>query len=243
MGNQMLFQGVRSTALKRGGVKTSRLQQFCEKTTSRNQTSKKQTDEKEHLSALRQGWFHSHRGNGQKNSWKQSKRQGKKDHEYQDAVKELEAVLGNAALNDRKVEEEAARPREARHRDRKVRTEEVLEIKEGLLYRKGMLWIPEDGNLKNPDSRIRTRHAGRHPHGPGQNDRDNLAQILVAKNERKNYRLHPQLPQMPEEQGGLAPTVQTFLPLGTTVCPLAVHRNGLHYGTATLRRMRPIVGG
>ena len=27
--------------------------------------------------------------------------------------------------------------------------EEVLEIKEGLLYRKGMLWIPEDDNLKN----------------------------------------------------------------------------------------------
>ena len=64
-------------------------------------------------------------------------------------VKELEAVLGNAALNDRKVEEEAARPREVRQRDRKVRMEEVLEIKEGLHYRKGMLWIPEDGNLKN----------------------------------------------------------------------------------------------
>jgi len=58
-------------------------------------------------------------------------------------------VLGNAALNDRKVEEEAARPREARQRDWKVRTEEVLEIKDGLLYRRGRLWIPEDGSLKN----------------------------------------------------------------------------------------------
>jgi len=62
------------------------------------------------------------------------KKAGKKDDEYQDAVKEQEAVLGNAALNDRKVEEEAARPREVRQKDRKVRTEEILEIKEGLLY-------------------------------------------------------------------------------------------------------------
>jgi len=45
------------------------------------------------------------------------KKAGKKDYEYQGAVKELEAVLGNTALNDRKVEEEAARPCEARQRD------------------------------------------------------------------------------------------------------------------------------
>jgi len=62
------------------------------------------------------------------------KEAGKKDVEYQGAWKELEAVLGNTALNDRKVEEEAARSHEARQRDRKVRTEEVLEIKDGLLY-------------------------------------------------------------------------------------------------------------
>jgi len=77
------------------------------------------------------------------------KKAGKKDYEYQGAVKELEAVLRNVELNDQKVEEEATRPREAQQRDRKVRTEEVLDIKEGLLYQKGMLWIPEDGNLKN----------------------------------------------------------------------------------------------
>ena len=76
------------------------------------------------------------------------KKAGKKDNGYQGAVKELEAVLGNAALKDQKVEEKAARPRKARQRDRKVRMEEVLEIKEGLLYQKGMIWIPEDGNLK-----------------------------------------------------------------------------------------------
>ena len=77
------------------------------------------------------------------------KKAGKKDNGYQGAVKELEAVLGNVALKDQKVEVKAARPRKARQRDRKVRMEEVLEIKEGLLYRKGMLWIPEDDNLKN----------------------------------------------------------------------------------------------
>jgi len=76
------------------------------------------------------------------------KKAGKKDNEYQGAVKELEAVLGNEALNDWKVEEEAAHPCDARQRDRKARTEEVLKIKDGLLYWRGMLWIPEDRNLK-----------------------------------------------------------------------------------------------
>jgi len=38
---------------------------------------------------------------------------GEKDEEYQDTMKELEAVLGNVALSDRKVEEEAACPCEA----------------------------------------------------------------------------------------------------------------------------------
>ena len=74
---------------------------------------------------------------------------GKKDKEYQGAWKELEAVQGNAALNDRKVKEVAVRPCEVRQKDRKVRTEEVLKIKNRLLYRKGMVWILEDGNLKN----------------------------------------------------------------------------------------------
>jgi len=65
----------------------------------------------------------------------------------------------------------------------------------------------------------------------------------MAKDERKNNGLCPKLPRMPEEQGGPAPTIRTFLPLGTTVRPLAVHRNGLHHGAATFGRMPPIVGG
>jgi len=48
---------------------------------------------------------------------------------------------------------------------------------------------------------------------------------------------------MPKEQGGSAPNVRTFLPPGTTVRTMAVHWNGRHYGTATLGRMQPIVGG
>jgi len=45
------------------------------------------------------------------------KEAGKRDDEYRGAWKELEAVLGNAALKDRKVEKEAAHPREVRQRD------------------------------------------------------------------------------------------------------------------------------
>ena len=94
------------------------------------------------------------------------------DKEYQGTVKELEAVLGNAAPNDRKIKEQAAHPREVRQRDQKVRTEEVLEIKDGLLYRRSMLWIPEDGNLKKLilESEHDMKVAA---HGPGQDDRAN----------------------------------------------------------------------
>jgi hypothetical protein len=43
---------------------------------------------------------------------------------------------------------EAAGPREAPQDGRKAR-KEILEIKDGLLYRKGMLWISEDKDLIN----------------------------------------------------------------------------------------------
>jgi len=76
------------------------------------------------------------------------KQAGKNDEEYRRAWEELEAVQTESALNDRKVEEEAAGLREVQLRSREARMEEVLGIKDELLYRKGMLWIPEDGNLK-----------------------------------------------------------------------------------------------
>ena len=57
---------------------------------------------------------------------------GREDNEYQGAWKELEVVQGNAALNNRKVKKAAAHRCKVRQRDRKVRTAEVLEIKNGL---------------------------------------------------------------------------------------------------------------
>ena len=65
---------------------------------------------------------------------KEVRRAGEKDEEYQKTMKELEEVLGKMALNDGKVTEEATRPREVQYRDQKVRSEEVLKIKDGLLY-------------------------------------------------------------------------------------------------------------
>jgi hypothetical protein len=59
------------------------------------------------------------------------KKAGKVDSEYRKAWEELEA----------------AHPREDEQRDRKVGKYEILRIKDGLLYRKGMLWIPEDKEL------------------------------------------------------------------------------------------------
>jgi len=47
---------------------------------------------------------------------------GRKDREYQDTWKELEAVRGNTVLNGQKVKEAAAHLCEVRQRDRKVRT-------------------------------------------------------------------------------------------------------------------------
>jgi len=74
---------------------------------------------------------------------------GQKDEEYQQAWKlvEQEAAQEDPVSDDRKVEE-AEGPWEATWRGRKARTEGILEIKDGLLYRKGMLWIPEDRTLK-----------------------------------------------------------------------------------------------
>jgi len=78
------------------------------------------------------------------------KEKGKNDEEYQRARKlvELEAVQEEPVPSSRKAGEEAGGPREVIQRGRKARKPgEVLEIKDGLLYRRGMLWIPEDGNL------------------------------------------------------------------------------------------------
>jgi len=75
---------------------------------------------------------------------------GQDDEEYQQAWKQVEqeAAREEPVANGRKADEVAGGPHEVTGRSRKARTEGILEIKEGLLYRKGMLWIPEDGPLK-----------------------------------------------------------------------------------------------
>jgi len=56
-------------------------------------------------------------------------------------------VQVKTVLNGHKAEEAAAGLRETTPRGQKARTKVILEIKDGLLYRKGMLWIPEDKEL------------------------------------------------------------------------------------------------
>jgi len=75
---------------------------------------------------------------------------GQDDEEYQWAWKrvEQEAAQEEPVADGRKAEEVAGGPREVTRRSRKARTKGILEIKVGLLYRKGMLWIPKDGPLK-----------------------------------------------------------------------------------------------
>jgi len=78
------------------------------------------------------------------------KEKGKNDEEYQRGRKlvELEAVQEEPVPSSRKAGEEAGGPREVIQRGQEARKPgEVLEIKDGLLYRRGMLWIPEDGIL------------------------------------------------------------------------------------------------
>ena len=51
-------------------------------------------------------------------------------------------------MDSRQTREETGDPCEVSQRGRKARKPgEVLEIKDGLLYRMGILWIPEDGKL------------------------------------------------------------------------------------------------
>jgi len=77
------------------------------------------------------------------------KKDGKRDKEYQRAWGLIkEAAQEKPASDSRQAREETGDPREVSQRGRMTRKPgEVLEVKDGLLYRKGMLWIPEDENL------------------------------------------------------------------------------------------------
>ena len=80
---------------------------------------------------------------------------GLADPGYLEALREVEgrdelalvAVQREAGPDGRDAEEEAALPHEELRMARKARSEGILGIKDGLLYRRGMLWIPEDKNL------------------------------------------------------------------------------------------------
>jgi hypothetical protein len=78
---------------------------------------------------------------------------GKKDPEYRKVLEglEQEAALARPGLDGSNTEEEAALPREEQWTGWMVRSEKILGIKDGLLYRKGMLWIPEDEGLKRKE--------------------------------------------------------------------------------------------
>jgi len=95
MGNHTLFQDVQSTALKKGGAKTSRLRQFCKKDNFAEPDRQERTFI---CSSARLASFPPQ-------EWSEEfaeavKKASGKDSEYQGAWKELEAVLGNVALND-----------------------------------------------------------------------------------------------------------------------------------------------
>jgi hypothetical protein len=79
------------------------------------------------------------------------KKAGEADPVYREAYR---VTLGETAtqgvLPELPLEQEVADgPREAPLNSREARKKDVLEIKDGLLYRKGMLWIPEDKDLIN----------------------------------------------------------------------------------------------
>jgi len=82
------------------------------------------------------------------------KEKGLADPEYQEGLREVarepgewEAAQREAEPNGRNAKEVAVLPREEQQRARKARSQGILGIKNGLLYRYGMLWIPEDKDL------------------------------------------------------------------------------------------------
>ena len=72
---------------------------------------------------------------------------GKKDEEYQKVWKLVEAARKEAEPDGHEARVDTEDPREAPRQGRKARIVEALEIKDGLLYRKAVLWILWDREL------------------------------------------------------------------------------------------------
>ena len=74
---------------------------------------------------------------------------GQKDPEYRKALEALEqevALERPAPNGGSAVEEVTALPREEQRAATKARRE-ILELREGMVYRKGLLWVPNDKDL------------------------------------------------------------------------------------------------
>jgi len=73
--------------------------------------------------------------------------EGKKDEKYQKVWKLVEAARKETEPDSCEAREDTGDPCEAPWWGRMTRITEALEIKDSLLYRKGILWIPEDREL------------------------------------------------------------------------------------------------
>jgi len=129
--------------------------------------------------------------------------------------------------------------RQAKERkENKELPKEALELHEGLLYHKGLLWIPEEAKSNG----IGARHKGGRAYGAGQDNRAGSTELLVATDERTNHRLCQKLPRMSTEQGITTPTLRNVLATRITICALAVDCHGLYYRTTLVGRTQPAMG-
>ena len=73
---------------------------------------------------------------------------GKKDPKYRKALEDLEkgAALAGPMPDGSNAEEEAVLPREEQQPDRTA-GKDILGIMEGLLYQRGLLWVPDNKDL------------------------------------------------------------------------------------------------
>jgi len=114
MENRMPFLGVRSTALKRGGVENQPITSVLKRNHFEERLASTFNCSSAQLSSLpTRKWS--------KEFLEKVKEEGKKDNNYEQAIKQ-EAMAGEPAPKDQK--------------DKEIR------IKGGLVYRKNLLWIP-----------------------------------------------------------------------------------------------------
>jgi len=102
------------------------------------------------------------------------KEEGKKDEEYKRTM-EQEAASEGLVPEDRKARD--------------------IKKENGVLYRRGLLWVPQ-GLIQRI---LESEHDTKVAHGSRQNHRTYTTELLVAQDERANNRLCPKLPGVPAE--------------------------------------------